>query len=44
MNFGFTHCRQRGTSCSYVEKNDAIFFKTIIPSRKAANKYVRAKR
>jgi len=28
----------------YVEKNDEIFLKTIIPSRKATNKYVRAKR
>jgi hypothetical protein len=28
----------------YVEKNDEIFLKTIIPIRKATNKYVRAKR
>ncbi len=28
----------------YVESNDEIFFKTIIPSRKATNKYVRAER
>ena len=25
----------------YVQKNDEIFLKTIIPSRKATNKYVR---
>ena len=28
----------------YVENNEEIFLKTIIPSRKATNKYVRAKR
>jgi uncharacterized DUF497 family protein len=27
----------------YVEKNNEIFLKTIIPSRKATNKYVRLK-
>jgi uncharacterized DUF497 family protein len=27
----------------YVENNDGIFLKTIIPSRKATNKYVRLK-
>jgi len=27
----------------YVESNDEIFLKTIIPSRKATNKYVRLK-
>ncbi len=27
----------------YVENNDEIFLKTIIPSRKATNKYVRLK-
>jgi uncharacterized DUF497 family protein len=28
----------------YVEDNEGIFLKTIIPSRKATNKYVRAKK
>ena len=28
----------------YVEKDEEIFLKTIIPSRKAANKYVRTKK
>jgi len=28
----------------YVESNDEIFLKTIITSRKATNKYVRAER
>lgn len=28
----------------YVENNDKIFLKTIIPSRKATNKYVREKK
>jgi uncharacterized DUF497 family protein len=28
----------------YVENNEEIFLKTIIPSRKATNKYVRAKK
>lgn len=28
----------------YVENNDEIFLKTIIPSRKATNKYVREKK
>jgi hypothetical protein len=28
----------------YVENDDEIFLKTIIPSRKATNKYVRAKK
>ncbi len=27
----------------YVQEDDEIFFKTIIPSRKATNKYVRSK-
>lgn len=27
----------------YVQENDEIFLKTIIPSRKATNKYVRSK-
>jgi len=28
----------------YVENNEEIFLKTIIPSRKATNKYVRVKK
>lgn len=28
----------------YVEKNEELFLKTIIPSRKATNKYVRTKK
>ncbi|MGA3083375.1 MAG: BrnT family toxin [Thermodesulfobacteriota bacterium] len=28
----------------YVEDNEGIFLKTIIPSRKATNKYVRARK
>jgi hypothetical protein len=28
----------------YVEHNEAIFLKTIIPSRKATNKYMREKK
>ena len=28
----------------YVENNEEIFLKTIIPSRKATNKYLRAER
>jgi uncharacterized DUF497 family protein len=28
----------------YVERNEEIFLKTIIPSRKATNKYVREKK
>ena len=28
----------------YVQESDGIFLKTIIPSRKATNKYVRAKK
>jgi len=28
----------------YVEKNEEIFLKTIIPSRKATNKYLREKK
>jgi hypothetical protein len=28
----------------YVQKSDEIFLKTIIPGRKAANKYVRSKK
>ena len=28
----------------YVQKNDEIFLKTIIPSRKATNKYMRSKK
>jgi len=28
----------------YVENNEEIFLKTIIPSRKATNKYVREKK
>jgi hypothetical protein len=28
----------------YVESNEGIFLKTIIPSRKATDKYVRAKK
>lgn len=28
----------------YVQKSDEIFFKTIIPSRKATNKYLRLKK
>jgi hypothetical protein len=28
----------------YVENDEEIFLKTIIPSRKATNKYVRAKK
>ena len=28
----------------YVEHNEEIFLKTIIPSRKATNKYVREKK
>lgn len=28
----------------YVEENEEIFLKTIIPSRKATNKYVRTKK
>jgi uncharacterized DUF497 family protein len=28
----------------YVQENDEIFLKTIIPSRKATNKYVREKK
>lgn len=28
----------------YVQENDEIFLKTVIPSRKAANKYVREKK
>jgi Protein of unknown function (DUF497). len=28
----------------YVEKNEEIFLKTIIPSRKATNKYMREKK
>jgi hypothetical protein len=28
----------------YVEKGEELFLKTIIPSRKATNKYVRAKK
>jgi hypothetical protein len=28
----------------YVQKSDEIFFKTIIPSRKATNKYMRSKK
>jgi len=28
----------------YIENNEEIFLKTIIPSRKATNKYVRIKR
>jgi uncharacterized DUF497 family protein len=28
----------------YVQKSDEIFLKTIIPSRKATNKYVRSKK
>jgi uncharacterized DUF497 family protein len=28
----------------YIEKSEALFLKTIIPSRKATNKYVRAKK
>ena len=29
---------------TYVENNDEIFLKTIIPSRKATNKYIREKK
>jgi uncharacterized DUF497 family protein len=29
---------------SYVEKNEEVFLKTIIPSRKATNKYMRIKK
>ena len=28
----------------YIEKSEELFLKTIIPSRKATNKYVRAKK
>lgn len=28
----------------YVQKSDEIFFKTIIPSRKATNKFMRSKK
>jgi hypothetical protein len=28
----------------YVEKNEEVFLKTIIPSRKATNKYMRIKK
>jgi uncharacterized DUF497 family protein len=28
----------------YIEKSEGLFLKTIIPSRKATNKYVRAKK
>jgi len=28
----------------YVQKSDEIFLKTIIPSRKATNKYMRSKK
>jgi hypothetical protein len=28
----------------YIEKNEEVFLKTIIPSRKATNKYMRIKK